>query len=353
MKRIITKFLAFSCLAVFVLASCKKDEVRVTAQPATGGALAASTTSPALSKANLTQTAITITASPQDYGYKAAVTNTLQIAAKGTNFASPTEVALATGALTKTYTVQDFNNLLLAMNMPSGAAAQIEMRLKSSLSSTTPGNIAYSNVVTITATPFALVSYVYVPGAYQGWNPPTADSLQSATGNGIYTGIINFTTGNLDFKITPEKKWDVAYGIVSGSAISTSGGNISAPGVGQYFVTVDLNAKTITMVAVDAYYSLIGDATAGGWGSDTDMKFNNGTRAWEITLPLISTGHFKVRKNHDWGTSYGVPKTGADGATLASSNSDDIPVATNGTYKFTFTPIGTDNAKAAYTLVKQ
>lgn len=353
MKTLITRFLAFSCLAILVLASCKKDEVRTVAQPATGGALTASTTTPVLSKANLTATAITITGTAQNYGYNAAAVNTLQIAVKGTAFATPTEVSLAAGVLSKTYTVKDFNNLLLSMNLPSGTPAQLEMRVKSSLSSTATEGLAYSNVVTITATPFALVSYIYVPGAYQGWNPPTADSLQSATGNGVYTGIINFTPGNFGFKVTPQKKWDVAYGNAGGNKISTSGSDFAAPGAGQYQLTVDLNANTITVEPVAAYYSVIGDATAGGWGNDTDMKYNNGTNTWEILIPLVSTGHFKVRKNHDWGTSYGVPKTGADGATLASSDSNDIPVAANGTYKFTFAPIGTDNKTAAYTLVKQ
>ena len=139
------------------------------------------------------------------------------------------------------------------MNLPSGAPAQLEMRLKSSLSSSATQGTAYSNVVTVTATPFALVSYIYVPGAYQGWNPPTADSLQSATGNGVYTGVINFTAGNADFKITPQKKWDVAYGSAGGNKISTTGGNITAPGAGQYQVTVDLNANTITIEPVAAF----------------------------------------------------------------------------------------------------
>ncbi len=83
------------------------------------------------------------------------------------------------------------------------------------------------------------------------------------------------------------------------------------------------------------------------------MKYNNGTNIWEITASLASTGQFKVRKNHDWGTSYGVPKAGADGATLAKSDADNIPVASTGTYKFTFVLKGADDAKAAYTLVKQ
>lgn len=86
-----------------------------------------------------------------------------------------------------------------------------------------------------------------------------------------------------------------------------------------------------------------------GWGTDVDMKHvNDGGDLWTITVPLVSTGSFKIRKNHDWTTSYGIPQTGADGATLVSDKDDNIPVPTSGTYKFTFIP-NADDSKAAYT----
>ncbi|MBD1362423.1 SusE domain-containing protein [Mucilaginibacter sp. ZT4R22] len=363
MKKLTTKFLAFSCLALLALASCKKDEVRTVAKVGTPGALATSTTTPALSKANLNETAITITGTPQAYGYSAATINTLQIAVKGTSFATPSEVSLTAGALTKSYTVQDFNNLLLSMNLPTGVPSQLEMRLKTSLS--TIAGIEYSNVVTVTATPFALVSYIYVPGAYQGWEPKTADSLQSATGNGVYTGIINYLPGKLDFKITTKKNWDVAYGKTSGSGISTSGGDISAPAAGQYMVKVDLNANTITMAPAD-YMAAIGNAPVGSdWSADIDLKYNNGTLAWEGVVPMV-VGEFKFRMNHAWANSYGIPKTGGDGTFLNNNDNNNIPITTAGNYKVSITPIYKDysaeitnlgkintDLTAKYTSVKQ
>ncbi|RWY50073.1 SusE domain-containing protein [Mucilaginibacter gilvus] len=363
MKKLTTKFLAFSCLALLALASCKKDEVRTVAQTGTPGSLTTSTTSPALSKANLTENAITITGTPQAYGYSAATINTLQIAVKGTSFATPREVSLSAGALSKSYTVQDFNNLLLSMNLATGVPSQLEMRLKTSLSST--AGIEYSNVVTVTATPFALVAYIYVPGAYQGWNPPTADSLQSATGNGVYTGIIKFTPGNLGFKITPQKKWDVAYGSTGGNKISTSGGDINAPAAGNYYFTVDLNAGTMTMAPAD-YMAAIGNAPVGSdWSADIDLKYNNGTLAWEGVVPMV-VGEFKFRMNHAWANSYGIPKTGGDGTFLNNNDNNNIPITTAGNYKVSITPIYKDysadidklgkintDLTAKYTSVKQ
>jgi hypothetical protein len=354
MRTLITKILTFGGLALLMLSSCKKDGqiVSVTSSSTTAATLASSTTTPALVKANLTTTAVTFTATAPKYGFTASVTNTLQLDVKGDNFATPKkEVVLST--LSQAYTVQDFNNILLGMNLATGVSAQIEVRIKSSLSTTS--GITYSNVVTLTATPFALVSYVYIPGAYQGWNPATADSLQSATGNGIYTGIINYVGTDFHFKITPAKKWDVAYGDAGSGKISTSGGDILAPGAGQYLVTVDLNANTITFATPPNYYSVIGDAAI-DWGTDVDMKFNNGTLGWELTRAFVSTGGFKIRMNHDWGTSWGFLST-PDGATLTSNNGGNMAVSTTGTYKLVFTPTYDATAKvnqtAGYTLVKQ
>lgn len=337
-----------------VFASCKKDGDLITASSTpTAGALTASATTISLSKATLTGNAVTFTSTNANFGYNAAVTSTLQIAVKGTNFSAPKEVALTGKNVSQSYNVQDFNNILLGLNMPTGVAGQIEARMKYTISTNATAPLAYSNVLTLTATPFALTSYVYVPGAYQGWNPSTADSLKSATGNGVYTGIINFTAGNLEFKITPVKKWDVSYGDAGSGKVSTSsGGNLKAPGTGLYLITLDLNANTITMVPAPAYYSIIGDATAGGWGSDTDMKYDNGNEWWTVTTNLTAGGAFKVRKNHDWGTSYGLIAT-PDGASLTSANGGNIAITATGTYKITFAVNATDATKATYTLTKQ
>lgn len=337
MKRIFITLLMVSGAAAMSLVSCKKDEIKATASvnANTASKLTASSTSPALSKATLNNNAITFTGTSPNYGYSAAAINSLQFDVKGNNFSKAQEVSLAAGAISKTYTVQDFNNLLLSMSLPTTSTSQIEVRVKSALSST--AGVTYSNVVSLTVQPFALVSYIYVPGAYQGWNPATADSLQSPTGNNVYTGIINFTAGNLGFKITPAKKWDIAYGDAGSGSVSTSGGDLKAPAAGQYYITLDLNAKTISLVAAD-YFSVIGSGAPGvAWSTDTDLKYNNGTLAWEGIMAL-TVGEIKFRMDHDWGTSFGIPKTGADGVTLTSSDNNNIPVTVAGNYKVSFTP---------------
>jgi hypothetical protein len=333
MKSTFYKCLALSFIALS-LWSCKKDETQTVANAGTGGSLKSSVTSVTLDKTVLTTNVITFTTTNASFGYNAAVTNVLQLAAKGTNFAKPKEASLDVNATSKSYNGLDFNNLLLALGLPTTAASDVEIRIKSSISTAvTP---VYSNVVTISAKPFPLTAWIYVPGNYQGWNPATADSLVSVTGNGIYSGIIKFDGDK--FKITPAKKWDLAYGDAGGGKLSTSGGDISSVSAGFKLLTVDLNTFVYTIADAD-YWSIIGNAIPGSnWAIDTDLKStNNGNNTW-VTTVALTPGAFKFRKNHDWGTSIG------DGG-------NDINVTAAGNYTLTLT-VNADGKTGSYTIVK-
>ncbi len=361
MRNSITKTLVLGGLALLGLASCNKDGALVTINGSTtvAGTLTASTTTPVLTKATLTATSVTFTATSPNYGYSASVTNTLQLDVHSDAFAKvKKEVVLPVGTLSQSYNVLDFNNILLAMGLPTGTSAQVDVRIKSSLSAT--AGIVYSNVVTLTVTPFALISYMYVPGAYEGWNNPgpLEDSLVSVTGNGVYVGIIKFTAGNNQFLVTPAKNWNNKY--ATNDAASTAGpssnytvtyngnNNFYAPTTaGYYVVTLNTNNNTMSIQPAD-FYSIIGDA-AQGWSTDVAMKFiNDGNNNWisqnstgGTAIPLVSTGQFKIREDNDWTYSWGIPKAaGADGFgvpnTLNDNNNNNIPVASNGNYVVTF-----------------
>ncbi|MCX2573161.1 SusE domain-containing protein [Pedobacter sandarakinus] len=347
MKSNLLKSLALGFIALS-LWSCKKEETRAVATNGNGGTLKASATAVVLDKSMLTNNVITFDVTKANFGYAAAVTNTIQLAPKGTNFAADKvkEALLDANVTSKSYTGLDFNNLLLSLNLPTTANSDVEIRVKSSISNSV--SAVYSNVVTISAKPFPLTSWIYVPGNYQGWNPASADSLVSISGNGVYSGIIKFDGGN--FKITPAKKWDIAYGTAGGNKISTTGGDISSISAGYKLVTVDLNANTIE-IADAKVWSLIGDATPNGWGGDTDLKpLNDGKNTWKLTTPLTA-GEFKFRYNHDWGTNLGGPATAL---TLGGGN---IANTVAGNYTITLT-VATDPLEVtkvtggSYTIVK-
>ncbi|WP_026899091.1 SusE domain-containing protein [Daejeonella oryzae] len=329
MKALFNKFFLLSIMSMLIW-SCKKDEVRVIAADGKAAVLTASSSNLVLTKANAANTAITFTITAPDYGYDAAVTSTLQLGVKGTNFANAKEFDMDANALTKSFTVIDFNALLLSMNLAPEATADIEARIKSSISA----NIApvFSNAAAIKVTPYALISFLYVPGAYQGWTPSSAESLISATSNGIYEGVINFTPGNTEFKILTKRDWGTPeYGTgASAGTISVGGGNLAAPGTGNYKLVANLNDNTLEFIPFS--WGLIGNAPVGsdwGGGKDIVMKYDNSKMLWTVTAEMM-VGEFKFRLNNDWSNNFG---DNGDNGSLEGGG-DNIKITSAGTYTF-------------------
>ncbi len=297
------------------------------------------------------------------YGYSAAVANTLQIDKPGDNWANPTSVSLNTNVLTQGYSTADFDALLLKLGLTGGTASPVLARVVHSISSNV--SPVYSNVVTVTATPFYLTSWLYVVGEFQGYSTSSPDSLLSATSNGIYTGIINFPAGKKQFLILPAKNFNNKYatnnatGSTSTTVAYNAGNNLYAPSMpGQYVITLNLNTNTISFALANTY-SVIGSTTAGGnFSTDVDLTkyVNDGSTGWTGTIAMTA-GAFKIRQNHDWTFAWGDVSP-ADGKDLTSVNGANINVAAAGNYKVSFaiplSAIGTaPSATATYTLVKQ
>jgi len=365
MKTVLTKFLAISSVSLLMLVSCKKNDAIVTTNGGTPGALTVSSTTLVLSKAAVNDNstvAVTFNVTAPKYSYKAAVTNTLQIDSAGDNWQNPQSIALPTGTLTQTFTTPAFNTLLLKI-LPAGVASNINVRVQNSLS---PTEAVYSNVVSMTVTPFNLTSWIYVAGAFEGWTVPGpgVDSLVSTTGNGIYTGIINFTTGNTAFKILLNPKNYTGNigsdGTATGLTSASSQQNINSTVTGQTIVTVNLNSNTITFKPAD-YYSLIGNDFQGqSWDTDNFMKYvNDGTSTWTITIPMIATtgGGFKIRQDAAWSNSWGGSGTAG---VLTNNSGANLTITAAGTYKVNFvmpaSVLGTNTTNpltAAYSITQQ
>ncbi|MCX2450706.1 SusE domain-containing protein [Pedobacter sp. PLR] len=336
MKSNIIKYISFVLVAIG-LWSCKKDGKDLVANVSPAGTLTASSSTLNLSLATATSTAVTITfPAPVITGVIIPVTTTIQIDRKGKDFSNPTEVVVTSSSYAPK--VSEINAILLGFGFKAEVPAEIEVRLKSAPA---PNAITYSNVLTLKATPYFAATWIYAPGAYQGWAPATADSLVSPDSDGKYSGIISFPAGQFEFKITPKKSWDLSYGVLAG-ALSTDGsaGNLAAPKAGPQLINVDLNTKTFSIVEADLW-SMTGSATPLGWGSDIDMKFiNDGKNTWKVTVSLLA-GELKFRKNHDYGSNYG-----GTGGNLVF-NGGNIPVSEAGNYTVTF-----DIPNLKYTLVK-
>jgi hypothetical protein len=362
MKKILLNVLAISSVTLLMLSSCKKNDVLVTSNGGKAGTLTANVTTLPLNKAlvNDTTTVIRFSFQAANFGYNAAVTNTLQIDADGDNWAHPTLVGLNSRTYSQGYSTMAFNAILLKLNLPAGVASKVNVRVANAISTASTVPVAYTNVLSLTVTPFNLTTWIWVPGDYEGWannantaGAPHMDSLVSVTGNGIYTGIIDFrgyagSTGTLQYKLIPVKgSWNDSWGTFDKGTTNTTivydganDGNLWVPTAKPYLITVNTNTNTITAVACD-WYSLLGDAIPGSnWSVDTELKYiNDGNNVWSVTglamtVDLPPNDGFKMRQDDSWNDSWG---TASAAGMLTNASGVNIGIATAGNYNFSVT----------------
>lgn len=315
-------------LFALTLFACEKDEERIVVRQGTAPALTASASTLVLDRANPGADALTFSATPSDYGFNAAVTYTLEMARKGNNFSDSVVVALSNTRERK-FTVGELNGILNRLELQPGSESQVEARVKSQVApSIAP---VYSNVVTLSATPYAdLVDYpsIYVPGGYQGWAPDKAPKISSVNNNKVYEGYINFPDASTEFKFTAGPNWDTNYG--TGSAAKTlvlNGGNLKVTEPGYYLIKADLNALTWDVVKTS--WGVIGDATPNGWDADQDLTYDAATGTLRTTLDLKASGKLKFRANDKWDINMGDNKVPNGFLTYGGEN---IPVPADGRY---------------------
>src|SRR5690606_1354337 len=192
---------------------------------------------------------------------------------------------------------------------------------------------------------------LYMPGAYNGWDPATATILP-AIASGIYQGYLTVNPPQgLGFKITPEQDWDEFYGLDSnGNLALGADGDLSFPAFGSYQITVNLNNLTYSIVPYS--WGIIGPSTPGGWDADTDMSFNYVTQQWEYNGPLAA-GALKFRLNNEWTTNYGT-ENGTNGevqnAEVYLDNPGAHTINLGDFYKVTFSVNPNDPAVATYSV---
>ena len=157
--------------------------------------------------------------------------------------------------------------------------------------------------------PTAEYDYVYIAGTADGWSG-NGGKLASVKDANDYYGFINATG---EFKIQKNQgSWATNWGGSNGTLVA-GGANIQANG----FVYVNANIGNMTYsVTPITSMGVIGDATPGGWETETALTYNAETGAWEGTV-TFTTGEFKFRANESWAINFG----GAlDNLTLEGSN---------------------------------
>ncbi|MGV8914124.1 MAG: SusE domain-containing protein [Kaistella sp.] len=264
-----------------------------------------------------------------DYMYGVNVTYTIEIAKSGSS------VFYSLGTVENAQLLEVSNlkldQAVLKTGAVAGVASNFDLRVTATTESTGGIIVNVSDLATFTVTPYQLESFLYAPGAYQGWDPSTAEALSSATSNGVYVGYINFTTPSSEFKLTTARNWDNSYGATGANTLVYNGGdNLVAPNTGYQKLTADINALTYTLEAYS--WGIIGSASPGGWDTDTDMVWNSTAQVWEIANIALTAGDIKFRLNNGWDTNFG--DDGNNGS--LEPGGANIPITEAGNYKITF-----------------
>lgn len=169
---------------------------------------------------------------------------------------------------------------------------------------------------------------LYTPGPANNWSQAASQLLYTDN----YSYYMGFAHIQDQVKFTSAPDWEhVNYGFASEGKLSTDGGagNIEVSQNGEpltdglYWCTADIVALTYTTTAINTL-SIIGDATEGGWDSDTQMTPSADLLTWTVTTTLTQ-GSFKFRANNAWDVNLGGALDN-----LVFNSSDNIPAPTTG-----------------------
>jgi hypothetical protein len=168
----------------------------------------------------------------------------------------------------------------------------------------------------------------------------------------MYEGYLYLpgATSGMKFLKVPAWEQDNTIGDPNSSGTSKTlqignwGGNNIAVSGGPGVFKVNANLPDKTYDWLKTTWSVIGDATAGGWSTDTQMTYTVATRLWTVTTNLTAGG-LKFRANNAWGFNLGDN----NGDKKLQYNGSNIPITVAGNYTITLDLSG---AIYRYKLVK-
>jgi len=311
-------------------------------------ALVASMDSVTLMPANDTDTVLRLNWPAVNYGKNVAVTYTLELdvpsdTAGSTGWAKAQQFVAGANVLTYGFAGKDLNNTMQTLNAfgPTLVVFRVLSNVTQYNGSASNIPTSYSSIVAVDITPYT--TNLFVPGAYQGWNPATAPLLNPVSGKaGLFEGYVDITGSGIQyFKYTNAPDWNhINYGDGGNGTFSTNGNaaGLSVPNGAYYELTANLNNNTWTATATT--WGIIGDATPGGWNTDTQMSYNATTQVWTVTCAMISGGSFKFRANDEWVIDFGIDNSGnlqyADNPFFGyTAGLNNLTVPANGTYLIT------------------
>lgn len=172
---------------------------------------------------------------------------------------------------------------------------------------------AAQNTVTFKATPYDPNTdnidwnYAYVAVGYPEWDYTTAYLIGDPDGDGIYKGWVQLE-GATSFAILDGK--DVTKVMASDQPITDAK---------KGFVEISVDEDGNVAFSDIAKWGIIGDATSGGWTSDTELEYDSNTRLW-TAVTILNDKEFKFRANKEWAINYGIDGITQDGLIFGGDN---------------------------------
>ena len=226
MKNWLTQ-VAAAAFAVVALASCQKDEDKVTVTPSTTSALTASSTSVVLTQANSAQPALTYNWTPVSAGLTGtgsakapAVSYQLQVAKSADGFGYPAAIDASTST-SKDVTVGELNTALTTLGLAPNVANQVYVRVVAVVGSDT--HSFASNPVQLTATSYKLClppntdTWGLVGPAGDGWPGATATDRMFTWDCGANAYVLRTTLNAGEFKFRKNQDWGINLGGTTGN----------------------------------------------------------------------------------------------------------------------------------------
>ncbi|POY37401.1 hypothetical protein C3K47_06465 [Solitalea longa] len=361
MKNTFKNIIGCGAAMLLMLSSCKKDENMVIATDGTPSVLTASNQNVVLTEATESQEAVRFSWTRADYGYTSVVKYQLQVDKKGNGFAKPATMPLSISGNKNSYeqalTVKQFNTMLAELKLPTDVASDVELRVTSRIS--TAVDSIFSNtplqmkVVTYSGKP--KVMYLVGGSTIADWNPDKAIQFTDLGEGKLVTYQYLIASGG-GFKLLPTKgSWSGDLGMKGGEpGVLISEGEDNIPVAADGFYKIALNMQTIktgTYTLTGTSWGVIGDATPGGWDTDTNMTYDPASKTWKVTMDLIAGKQFKFRLEDGWAINSGSATAAGDGeVALTGSLKQDgknIGVGAGGSYTITF-----DAVNQTFSMVK-
>lgn len=166
-----------------------------------------------------------------------------------------------------------------------------------------------------------------------GWDTDTELARDQNNGD-LWKGRIDLTAGEIKFRAN--NAWDINWGgtdFPTGKGVE-NGPNLVVAEAGKYQITFNTKTLDYNFAIIRPYTAIgiIGDATPGGWDTDTDMiRDDNDPTIWRLRIELVD-GEAKFRADNDWAVNWGA---GEFPSGIAEQDGANIPIPA-GDYKVTF-----------------